>query len=606
MDEHTEAARSGAVPPQATEAGAVESTAPAPSTEITVSALTAGGAISVDRLAARLDSLEQRVAALEHRGAAQAAPPVPAAMRMRPAAENGGTAAEGAFSVLGRAMLGIAGAYLLRALAQADAGLRPAVGWAGILYALAWLTAAARARSGASFLQIAYASTSALILAPMLWELTLGFQVLSPAATAGALAVFVGLAFAFSSTRDLAPVTWIAVTAAAALALVLAIATHALLPFIVLLVLMVLLAEVAEERGCGHGTRVLAAAAADAALWIQIYLLAPANTRLEHPAPGAAALITPAVALFLVTGGSALVRAVLRRTPITVFEIFQATISFLLAAISLLLFAPAAGMVALPVACLALAAGLYAVSFTRFERVGAARNAAVFATWSAALLLAGLWMTLAEPWLTVALGSASVAATLGARVRQRLLLELHGAVYLAAAALAAGLAEFAGQALAGPMPAMPSSAVGFASACALLCAAAAPSQPDEGRGAQTLHLLVALAGAACGAALLVTAAAHGLALGLALGAHHLAFLRTLVLCGMALALAFAGPRLRRMELSRVGYATLALVAVKLVTEDLRHGHLAYSAGSIFLFAIALIAVPRVTRRSSRLQAKSGA
>lgn len=602
MKEFPDGVGSGAVGPETLGAGAVELTAPAPFAGRGEGAVPeAGGAELLGQLAARLESLEQRVGVLEHRGKVQEALALPRAERA-PAAEADATAAASAFPVLGKAMLGIAGAYLLRALAQSDAGLRPEAGWAGILYAFAWLVAAARARMGASFVQVVYACTSALILAPMLWELTLGFAVLTPAATTGALLGFVAVAFAFSWKRAIAPVVWIAVTAAAALALTLAVATHALTPFVILLVLMALLTDAAEERGCGYGTRVLAAAAADAAIWMQIYLNTSApETRSAQPA---SATIAPAVALFAWTAGSALAQAVARRTPITVFEIFQATISFLLAACSLLLFAPGGGGVALRVACFLLAAGLYAVSFLRFEERGARRNANVFASWSAALLLGGLWMTLPAPWLTVALAGAGVAATLGARARQRLLLEVHGAVYLAAAAVAAGLAGFAGQALAGPMPAAPGVGAAFAAGCVLLCAAVARSQPGEGRGAQALHLLFALAGAACAAALLVTAAAHLLALGVAPGAHHLAFLRTLVLCGLALALAFAGPRLQRRELTRVGYTALALVAVKLVTEDLRHGHLEYSAGSIFLFAMTLIAVPRVTRGRAKLAGKT--
>ena len=79
------------------------------------------------------------------------------------------------------------------------------------------------------------------------------------------------------------------------------------------------------------------------------------------------------------------------------------------------------------------------------------------------------------------------------------------------------------------------------------------------------------------------------------GAHHLAFIRTLTLCGAALALAFGGARWRRTELTRLGYAAMALVAMKLVFEDLRHGHLAYIAGAISLVALTLIATPRVAR-----------
>jgi hypothetical protein len=85
-------------------------------------------------------------------------------------------------------------------------------------------------------------------------------------------------------------------------------------------------------------------------------------------------------------------------------------------------------------------------------------------------------------------------------------------------------------------------------------------------------------------------------------AHHLAFIRTLCVCATAIALAFSGAHWRRMELTRIGYATVALIGVKLVFEDLRHGHLAFIAGSIFLFAMTLIVVPRVAHMGQRIQA----
>jgi len=62
-----------------------------------------------------------------------------------------------------------------------------------------------------------------------------------------------------------------------------------------------------------------------------------------------------------------------------------------------------------------------------------------------------------------------------------------------------------------------------------------------------------------------------------------------------LALAFSGSHWRRVELTRIGYGALAMVAVKLVLEDLRLGHLEFIAGSIFLFAVTLIAVPHIAR-----------
>ena len=99
---------------------------------------------------------------------------------------------------------------------------------------------------------------------------------------------------------------------------------------------------------------------------------------------------------------------------------------------------------------------------------------------------------------------------------------------------------------------------------------------------------------ACGG-LLIVGLTGLIALRVEPAAHHVAFVRTLTLCAVALAMVYGGARLRRVELTRLGYAALALVAIKLVTEDLRLGHLAYIAASIFLVAVTLIAAPRVAR-----------
>jgi hypothetical protein len=67
------------------------------------------------------------------------------------------------------------------------------------------------------------------------------------------------------------------------------------------------------------------------------------------------------------------------------------------------------------------------------------------------------------------------------------------------------------------------------------------------------------------------------------------------MCAIVLILAFAGSRWRRLELRRLAYAGLALIAGKLVYEDLRHGHMGFIAASIFLFALTMIGVPRLAR-----------
>ena len=83
--------------------------------------------------------------------------------------------------------------------------------------------------------------------------------------------------------------------------------------------------------------------------------------------------------------------------------------------------------------------------------------------------------------------------------------------------------------------------------------------------------------------------------GLTPAIHHVAVIRTLITCALALALAFSGARWQRVELVWLAYGTLACVTVKLLLEDLRHGHPGSVAVSISFYAVALIATPRMSR-----------
>ena len=55
-------------------------------------------------------------------------------------------------------------------------------------------------------------------------------------------------------------------------------------------------------------------------------------------------------------------------------------------------------------------------------------------------------------------------------------------------------------------------------------------------------------------------------------------------------------------MTRLAYVALAFIAAKLLFEDLRHGHMVFIAGSICLFAVTLIAVPRLVRWGARARA----
>jgi hypothetical protein len=551
----------------------------------------------ITRLASRLQALERRVEALEHPSqpsiAVAASQPMPS--RTAQAGEALPSAlAGGAFSVVGKALLGIAGAYLLRAVAESTSLPKLGVAAVAIAYAVFWLVWATRAPAGAWFASAIYACTSALILAPMLWELTLRFNVLPAAATAGVLGAFVCAASALAWKRNLAPVVWVANAAAAPLALALSIATHSLLPFIAALLAMVLIGEYAAARDRGLGVRLLVAASADVADWALIFIYSsPQTTRAEYPPLGTWALLAPGFALFLIYGISVAVKTALMRQRVTAFETVQTMIAFLLAASSLLSFESRRGATALGVFCLLLSAADYAAVFAVFDRIPERRNYRVFAAWSAALFLFGCVLCLPPLWMAASLGAAAVAiAFLGARLN-RPALEFHGLVYLLAASIASGLPQYAFRALAGTLPGAPSMSVCLISVCAVLSYAAGRTGQPERWTTRVMPVVSATLAVGAAAAMVVEGLMGLLDLGMNPAPHHLAFVRTLTLCAAALALAFSGVHWRRMDLTWIGYATLVLVAAKLVFEDLRQGHLEFVAASIFLFAVTLIAVPRI-------------
>ncbi len=557
---------------------------------------------ALERLAERLETLERRVDLLEHPSTVSIAPGPLAP----PAAETDKglslVQSGGAFSVVGKAMLGIAGAYLLRAVAESNSHPRLLIAAVAIVYALLWLVAAARVPAEEWFASTIYAGTSALILAPMLWELTLRFKVMPAAATAAILGAFVVAATVLAWKEKRTPVFWVANVAAAGSALALSIATHQFEPFIAALLLMVLVAEYSACREHWLSVRPLVAAIADVTIWAMIFIYSsPQSARMDYPALGAAGLLLPGCLLFLIYGVSVVLRTTLLGRKITVFETSQAMIAFLLAASTILYFEPRSGAEVLGLVCLLFSAACYVAGFVLFSEAAESRNSRVFSTWAASLFLAGSLLCLPPFWLAACLGLAAIAATvLGVRL-SRLALRFHGLVFLGAATIASGLLEYDFHALVGTLPARLTVGICLISACGLVCYAAGATGPQQGWKQQFLHLATAALAVFALAALLVQGLLWLTALRISSPeAHPFAFIRTLALCALALALAFAGSRWRRAELTRIAYATLALVAAKLLFEDMRQGRLEFIAASIFLFAITLIAVPRLARMGQKV------
>jgi hypothetical protein len=543
----------------------------------------------LDSVSIRLEELERRVALLESGHTAQDPEPaetIPSPMLTATPTPQG----SGFFSTMGRAMLGIAGAYLLRATAESrwipEAVLAPFA----IAYALAWLVAAARTTR--SLTRVTYACTSVLILAPMLWELTTSFHVLPAWADALALAAMATLAFVLGRSAESIAVLRISTLAVAGMSLALAIVTHENLPFIAVLLLLVLSSESVQTARRLTTTRALVALAADLGVWILIYIYRGPHP--DYPQISATGLIAPAFVLFGIAAGTGAFAAGVRKERITVFATVQTVVAFLLVACALLYFGPVGRFAILGAVCLLLAAVVYAALLTVLRKEADERNHAVFATWSAALLLAGCFLCIPAQWRSGWLGLSAITATAISVRTNQFFLAVHGNAFLLASAIVSGLGIYAWQALA-DVPAMaPGIAVWFALMCA--CACYVLVRRGGNNFAQPVSYISVAVAAVATAALM----AHGFialaALGFALGPQHLALIRSFTLCALALGLATIAATAHRRELTHIAYAAVALEAIKLVLEDLRHGHLAYVAASVCLFAITLIALPRVTRK----------
>ena len=384
---------------------------------------------AVEQLTQTVADLQRRVSAIET--SRPAAPPLlaqpapltpalPAASSVPAAHENG------VFSILGKAMLGIAGAYLLRALAESTALPRLPVVAVSIVYAFLWLVPAARAPVKAWFASVAWSVTSALILIPMLWELTLRFRILPSAVTAAILCAFVITASALAWKRHFTEVAWVADAAASIAALVLAIATRDLVPFLFALLLVAIAGEVAAARHRTLRVRLPVAAAADLALFALVWIYAsPVASRADYPVVAIALLLVFPPALLLIYAASAAAQTLLLRRGISIFEIAQTLIAALLTVWTTLVFWPGHGPVVLGVLCLMASAAGYAVAFAWFDRLHAQRNYHVYATGSLALLLAGSFLSLPPGWLPLCLGCAAVLSILVGTYGSRRTLQFH-------------------------------------------------------------------------------------------------------------------------------------------------------------------------------------
>jgi len=536
------------------------------------------------------EELERRIARLERlmgiEGTA-AAPVVPAVVETAPALAANPSAM---LTMLGRGLLGLAGAYLLRALSESSAALRGPGVAAGIAYAGAWLVWAGRTRSPHSLEAVVRSLTAVLVLCPLLWEATASFHVLAPQTAAFVLIAFNLLGLAVSWRQNLLAVATIVILSGLATAGGLLVATRDVVPFVLVFLAIAGAVEVSACLDHFLSERWLVALAADLSVLLATWLV----TR-EHGLPETYAaipygwLLGVQMALLGIYLVGILVRTLLRGLTFTWFETAQCAAAFLIAVGGGLRISGDARWAG--VFLLAGGAACYLVAFRVMAGASArSRNFHSYATFGILLVVAGTGILLSgvaasAMWCVLAL----VCNWAGGWV-----LQSHGGVYLLLGLAGSGALQKAAAFILGS--AHWTSENPAAVCVGLLAVAAAYLLLARGGGVQAIRLAVAgtlawlLAGTLAGVATGGYHAAFGAA------AHpYCATLRTAVLCGVALVLAWAGSRWRLAELSRLALPAMIVGAYRLVMVDLAQDYKPAVFWSLAVYGGVLVMLPRLTR-----------
>ena len=192
---------------------------------------------------------------------------------------------------------------------------------------------------------------------------------------------------------------------------------------------------------------------------------------------------------------------------------------------------------ALGVLFLLLAAACYWGTLLQFAEKTETRNRRFCATVAAALLLAGSFLLFPTNLQVPFLSLAAVAAAFVYTRTGNLSLGRHACFCLVAAAALSPLPNYAGNALAGTMPAAPVWGVWIVPVSAGLCYALG-SQPAQDTRRRLLWIVPAALAAFAGAALAVVAIVFLASGDLGLDASLLSVIRTAVICSLALTLVF--------------------------------------------------------------------
>jgi hypothetical protein len=557
-------------------------------------------------LSAQIDELRSRIETIERRLGIEAQP-VTATAESPPVAPNASPATlldspGDYFPLIGKSLVGVALAYLLRAFTE-NALLPHAAGVGfGLLYALAWLVWAARTDASQTVTIGIRALTSALVLVPLLWEATLRFRALSSWTAASILAFFSIFGLAISWRKNLTSVAWVTSLAGLVACAVLALQSRDLLPYTVALIAM---AAAVEASACLEhylGERWIVALMADLAVLLMLAVATRSGTAETYVAINRWVLLALQILLLAIYLGSTFIRTLARARAITAFEIAQCIAAFLIATIGSLRLAGGDPVAVTVIGGICAAAGLscYLVSFAFLARqADGNRNFYTYAAFGLALALASSWLLLkgvylVTVWTALAIAFSNIGSQAG-----RTTLQFHATAYVLLAMVFSGAATSANHryllTTSHADHALPAAAIWIATAGAGVCYYLVTSRVQAVRStivfpmaASAFWGVAAIAGALSSFVCRATHDQPGVA-------DLCATLLTLVLVALCLAAAYAAQRVRRRELVWIAIVLAVISAYKLVVQDLSHAPAFGVVLSLLAYGGALSLLPRFTR-----------
>lgn len=552
----------------------------------------------IQQLTRRLAEFESRLAAVEQ-GAPR--PSVAAASVESPPPASIAAALDplGALTNLGRSLIILGGAFLLRALTEAGTW-SPILGVSmGLLYALTWLTTSSRAAAGGHRLRAIFDGGTALIIGfPLIVEATLKFGLFTPTTAALALGAFTACVLLSASHGRLPSLAWLASLGGLATGLTLMVRMGAVAPFSFyftgLGVGTLWLGYLREWRGLRWPT---GAVAAFAALGVTV-------RAVVQPPADPATLAWASQGFLLVTYlGSIAIRTLVRGRQVIVFEMAQTVLVLVVGlggAIAVVHAVDADGLW-LGAAIIGLGAAAYAVSFQFLARhAPGALNFYFYSSLALIFVMAGTWTALHGPARGMALTGIGIALAVAWSRSLRATLGAHTAIALVAASEAAGLvslgfAVFMGElpsATLSQWPALVTFGVVLAISGSRLTACRGTALSAVDAPGLTLGLV-----AAVGLAGLVTLAAVAIAgaLSLPVSGDMLTTIRTAALSMVVVGCARLARTGRFSAMGWLAYPLLAAAGLKLVLIDVRYSRASTLFAALAFYGAALVLVPRLRK-----------